>query len=122
LDRADPAAIPAEVTGHIAGCPACSAFAARQQAVDMRLRGMLVPPEMSPAFRPALRRRIRQETAELWTDFLPDKVHFVSCGLATAVCAVVMPFSVASVLSLGATATAATYVLMTAVRNLFESD
>jgi len=122
LDRAAPTARPAEVDAHIAGCPACTAFAVRQQALDIRLRGLLVPPETSPAFRPVLRRRIRRETIELWADSLPDKLHLVSCGLATVVCAVVMPFSVASVLTVGATATAATYVLLTAVRNLFESD
>ena len=80
-----------------------------------------MPPEMSPGFRKALRKRIRREAMQLWADSLPDKVHFLSCGFATVMCAILMPFHPAAVLSAGAAATGVTYVLMTAVRNFFES-
>ena len=80
-----------------------------------------MPPEMSPGFRKALRKRIRREAMQLWADSLPDKVHFLSCGFATVMCAILMPFHPAAVLSVGAAATGVTYVLMTAVRNFFES-
>jgi anti-sigma factor RsiW len=110
-----------EIEAHLSGCPACTAFAARQSSVDARLSRMLVPPEMSPEFRKVLRKRIRRETMQLWTDSLPDKVHFLSCGIATVMCAILMPFHPAAVLSIGAAATGVTYVLMTAARTFFES-
>ena len=110
-----------EIDAHLAGCPACTAFAARQRSVDIRLGNMLTPPEMSPGFRRALRKRIRREAMQVWADSLPDKVHFVSCGLTTVICAIVMPFPAASVLTAGAAATVVTFILLTAVRNLFES-
>jgi hypothetical protein len=100
---------------------ACTAFAARQESLDARLGKLLVPPEMSPEFRKTLRKRIRREAMQSWADSLPDRVHFVSCGFATVLCAIVMPFNPAAVLIAGAAATVVTYILMTAVRNFFES-
>jgi len=121
LQNAGTAGVPREIDVHLAGCPACTAFAARQQSVDAQLSGMLAPPELSPGFRKALRKRIRREAIQLWADSLPDKVHFLSCGFATVMCAILMPFHPAAVLSAGTAATVVTYVLMTAVRNFFES-
>jgi hypothetical protein len=82
---------------------------------------MLAPPDLSAGFRRALHKRIRREAMQLWADSLPDKVHFLSCGLTTVICAVVMPFPVASVLTVGAAATVVTFMLLTAVRILFEA-
>jgi anti-sigma factor RsiW len=121
LESAGAANSQREIDAHLAGCPACTAFAARQKSVDARLGKVLAPPEMSPEFRLALRKRIRREAMQLWADSLPDKVHFLSCGFATVLCAIVMPFNPAAVLSTGAAATLVTYILMTAVRNFFES-
>jgi pyruvate/2-oxoglutarate/acetoin dehydrogenase E1 component len=58
---------------------------------------------------------------QLWADSLPDKVHFLSCGFATVMSAILMPFHPAAVLSAGAAVTVLTYLLMTAVRTFFES-
>ena len=110
-----------EIEAHLAGCPACSAFAVRQRALDIRLGTVLTPPEMSPGFRKSLRKRIRRESMQLWTDSLPEKVHFLSCTLTTVICAIVMPFPAISVLTAGAAATVVAFILLTAVRNLFES-
>ena len=121
LENAGTAGVQREIDVHLAGCPACTAFAARQQSVDDQLSRMLVPPELSPGFRKALRKRLRREAMQLWADSLPDKVHFLSCGFATVMCAIVMPFHPAAVLSVGTAATVVTYILMTAVRSFFES-
>ena len=120
LDGGGPAEDQREIDAHLAGCPACAGFAAGQKTVDTRHGRMLMPPEMSPSFRTALRKRIRRDTMRLWSDSLPDKVHFVSCGLATVLCAILMPFDAAAVLGAGATATIVTYILLTEVRNSFE--
>jgi len=121
LENAGTTSVQREIDVHLANCPACTTFAARQQRVDAQLSRLLVPPELSPGFRKALRKRIRREAMQLWADSLPDKVHFLSCGFATVMCSILMPFHPAAVLSIGAAATGVTYVLMTAVRNLFES-
>jgi anti-sigma factor RsiW len=121
VETAAPGTTPPEIGAHLAACPACATFAARQRSLDFRLSSMLAPPEMSPGFRTALRKRIRREAMQLWADSLPDKLHFLSCGLASVICAVIMPFPAASVLSVGGAATLTTYLLLTAVRNLFES-
>ena len=121
LESVTPAGTLREIDAHLAGCSACSAFAARQSALDIRLGSMLTPPELSSGFRKMLRQRIRRDAVQLWADSLPDKVHFLSCGLATVICAVIMPFPAATVLSVGAGATLTTYLVLTAVRNLIES-
>jgi predicted anti-sigma-YlaC factor YlaD len=121
LENAGTASVQHEIYVHVAGCPACAAFAARQERLDARLGGMLTPPELSAAFRKTLRKRIRRETMQLWADSLPEKVHFVSCGMATVLCAIVMPFHPAAVLGAGAAGTVLTYILMAVVRNFFES-
>ena len=121
LENAGAASVDREIDMHLAGCPACTAFAARQQSVDAQLSRILAPPALSLGFRKALRKRIRREAMQLWADSLPDKVHFLSCGFATVMCAILMPFHPAVVLSIGTAATVVTYVLMTAVRNFFES-
>jgi len=121
LENAGTTSVQREIDVHLANCPACTTFAARQQRVDAQLSRLLVPPELSSGFRKALRKRIRREAMQLWADSLPEKVHFLSCGFATLMCAVLMPFHPAAVLSAGTAATLVTYLLMTAVRNFFES-
>jgi anti-sigma factor RsiW len=119
--EASSVAIQWEIDAHLAGCPRCAKFGARQKALDARLSMMLIPPEMSPAFRTALHKRIRRETTRLWSDSLPDIVHFVSCGVATLLCAVLLPFDAAMILGSGAAVTVLTYILLTAVRGSFEN-
>jgi predicted anti-sigma-YlaC factor YlaD len=108
------------IESHLAGCAACAAFAARQEALDGRLGQALAPPELSAGFRNALRKRIRREAMHVWADSLPDKVHFASCGLATVLCAVLLPFQATTVLSAGTAATIVTYLMLMTVRTLFE--
>ena len=112
--------VPAGIDAHVAACPDCAAFAAKQKALDMRLTIALKPTESSPAFRGILRNRIRRETKRLWPDWLPDLVHFASCGFATLLCALLLPFGTPPVLGIGAAVTGVTYLLMTAVRISFE--
>src|SRR4051812_17222909 len=106
------------VEEHVAGCPDCAAFSARQAAVDARLGAALRPPELSAAFRSKLRQRIRRES-RLWPETLPDLVHFASCAAATILCAVLLPFAAGPVLGIGAVATVITYVVMVAARVWF---
>lgn len=108
------------IAAHLLGCAACTAFAARQQRLDERLTATFPPPEMSPAFRLALRAQIRRERWRAWRDSVPDVVHFVSCGLATLWCAVVLPFEGVTVAAAGATAAFMSYAVLTTVRQALE--
>ena len=93
----------------------------RQTALDARFGEILTPPEFSASFRSTLKHRIRRESPGLWPDALPDIVHFASCAAATVLCAVLLPFAAGAVLAAGATATAITYLLITAARIWFEA-
>ena len=75
-----------EVIAHLATCDACTRFASRQRALDARLASVLVAPPLGASFRAALHARIRRERRQRWLDHAPDVVHFVSCGVATAIC------------------------------------
>ena len=112
--------VPDEIDAHVAACSYCAAFAAKQKALDMRLTIALKLPELSPAFRGILRNRIRRETKRLWPEWLPDLVHFASCGLATLACAFLLPFGTPPVLGIGASVTVVTYLLLAVVRISFE--
>lgn len=105
-----------DVHDHLAACPACAAFLARQAALDRELSTALEPPALSAGFRASLRRRIADETQRMWPEWLPDAVHLGSCGVATAVCAALLPVGAGPVLGIGLTVTAGTYVLALAVR------
>jgi len=110
-----------ELEAHLASCPECAAFLARQAALDRELSVMLEPPELSPGFRQVLRGRIRQETPKLWSQALPDLVHVGACLAATGICAVALPFGAAPVLAAGVLVTAATYLPILAARLWLEA-
>jgi anti-sigma factor RsiW len=111
----------AEVHAHLAGCPACTAFLARQTALDRGLGAMFEAPALSPGFRSALRSRMREEAPKLWPEALPDIVHVGSCLTATVLCAALLPFGAGPVMAIGATLTGATYFLVLATRSLLDA-
>ena len=111
----------ADLRAHLATCADCARFAARQQALDARLSTALVAPHLSPSFRPALGARIRRERRRAWLEVAPDVVHFTSCALATAVCAWLVPASMAVIVGAGITAALATYVAMAMMREALEN-
>ena len=115
---------------HIASCPACAAFAARQQALDARLSALFPPPAaptLSPAFRAGLRQRLQREKPvpqapprTAWLDAMPDVLHLASWGVATAASVALLPFDAMTIVGVGAAAATVTYVLLIAVRETIE--
>lgn len=105
---------------HLAGCADCAAFAARLRSLDEQLTAMFVPPQVSPAFRPALRARLRRERTRVWMDALPELVHFGGCGVVTLLFAVLAPASAPLILGAGTTIALLTYVPLLAIGNSFE--
>src|ERR1044072_9188518 len=109
-----------EIREHLATCPGCSAFAARQSALDRELGELIQAPALSREFRAGLRKRIQQEPSRLWTDALPDLLHFGTCAAATLLCAAVLPVAAGPVLGVGALVTGSSYVLILATRSWIE--
>ena len=113
-------AVQAAIDAHLQGCATCSAFAARHARLDAALQAALVSPTLSPRVRAAVRRRIRREQS-LWFDWLPDVVHFASCGLVTVVSLVVLPFNPATVLAFALGATLVSHAILTAAQGSLEA-
>jgi anti-sigma factor RsiW len=104
-----------EVAGHLATCPACTAFAAQQRELDERLARAFAAPTLSPAFRPALRARLRRERDRTWCDALPDIVHLASCAAATLACAALAPIDTPTVLASGTAIALGSYIIVSAL-------
>ena len=109
------------VDEHIAACPACAAFAARQMTIDAGLRHALVAPHFSARLRAEVRERIDQESRPLWRDGLPDVVHFASCSLMTAISALILPFHPMTVLAVGAGATLLSHAVLTTMHGSLDA-
>jgi anti-sigma factor RsiW len=111
----------AAVDDHLAGCPACSRFAAAQRAMDAGLSRALAPPRPGLGLRRAIRNRMRRQEAPIWSDWLPHVVHIVSCAAVTVVCAALVPFDSSHVLALGAIGTALTHFLLATVHGSLDA-
>jgi anti-sigma factor RsiW len=109
-----------EIDFHLGGCEDCAWFSAVHRSLDGRLNVLLVSPDLSPGFRARLYQAIRRDTRQVWSPVLPDVVHFLTCGAATVLCAILMPFQASLTLGIGAAGTCLTYLLATAVRDVFE--
>lgn len=116
-----PADVQALVEAHVSGCAICAAFAEKQRILDRRLSAMVVPPSLSPRFRAAVRERARHETRVIWSDLLPDAVHFASCGVATVLGLVWLPLSAPVVLAVAAAGTLLAHVVLTAVHDSLDA-
>lgn len=119
----EPGATRHTIDAHVASCPSCAAFAARQRALDARLGALLAPPALSPAFRAGLRQRIRQDAQPAprgWMDAMPDVLHLASWGVATAAGMVLLPFDGVTIAGVGTLAAALSYLLLMVVRETIE--
>jgi hypothetical protein len=110
------------IDAHLSTCAACARFARLQKTLEAGLSTLLVPPTVSPVFRSALHERISSEAAPSRLDTLPDIVHFASFGVATLVCAALLPFSPSAIIGLGTTVALSSYVVLSAVRSSFEDS
>src|SRR5262249_9148559 len=106
----------AQVHEHLASCPACAEFLARQSALDRELAGLLEPPALSPDFRAGLRRRIKDAPERLGPEARPAIVPLASCATAPLLCAALLPFAAGPVLAVGTVVTAGSYVLVLGAR------
>ena len=109
-----------ELDAHLAGCTECGQFAAHQQALHRRLTAAVTTPPMDPRFRQRLRARTRHLARSGRFDFLPDVVHFSTCGAAVVVCLAVLPVDRELILVAGTTTALLTYAILTVARGAFE--
>jgi predicted anti-sigma-YlaC factor YlaD len=105
---------------HVAACEACAGFAGTQRTLDARFTAAVPSTQLSPAFRAALRKKMRRDPLMAWPDFLPDLAHIVGCGIAVAVSVMVLPLRTDAVLLAGTALTGATYLLQSALRMSLE--
>ena len=106
---------------HVAGCRACSAFAAQLRAVDAELAAVLTPPAVPASLAPEIRTRVRRERIAALAENLPDIIHLAGCGAATVVSAALLPFDARITIAAGLGFTCVTYVFMAVVRWSIES-
>jgi hypothetical protein len=106
---------------HVAGCRACSAFAAQLRAVDAELAVVLTPPVVPASLAPGIRTRVRRERIAALAENLPDLIHLAGCGAATVVSAALLPFDAAITIAAGLGFTCVTYAFMAVVRWSIES-
>jgi len=106
---------------HVAGCRACSAFAAQLRAVDAELAAVLTPPAVPASLAPGIRTRVRRERIAALAENLPDIIHLAGCGAATVVSAALLPFDARITIAAGLGFTCVTYVFMAVVRWSIES-
>ena len=107
---------------HLATCSVCAAFLAKQRAVDQQLSMCFVPPELDPAFRSRLRRRIAQEKTAPWWDALPDMIHFATLAAGTLLCASLLPIEPSATMGAGGVLAVLSYVALAALRSAFDDD
>ena len=99
---------------HIADCAACAHFEFQQLELDSRLCAALPPAQLGADFRAAVQRRIdAAEPKQPWLDVLPDYAHLAGCAVATTVTVALFPAYASIVISVGAVATAFTYLAQT---------
>ena len=106
---------------HVAGCRACSAFAAQLRAVDAKLAAILKAPAVPASRAPGIRGRVRRERVAALTENLPDIIHLAGCGAVTVGCAALLPFDPRITIAAGLGITCVTYVFMALVRWSIES-
>jgi len=122
LDCSLPSDLRTAVEWHLLGCPECTAFQAKQLALDQALAGRYVAPPLSAAFRLELQSRITTEKRLAIWECLPDLLH-LGGGLTTTVgCAYWVPASAAWVFTAGCLLTLGTYFAQTIFRSWLEDS
>jgi len=86
---------------HLTACSNCARFAAALNKIDTQLKGAIVAPRLSRAFRAGLRARIDRQRRPVWAHWLPDAAYLAGSGAAIICCALLLPFPVLSVLWAG---------------------
>jgi len=74
----------ARVDAHAALCASCREFLEALRTVDSQLTAQLASLEVTPAFAPAVRRRVRRESAVARPSLVPELLDFVGWGAIVA--------------------------------------
>jgi|SRR5579864_1048674 anti-sigma factor RsiW len=74
----------ARVDAHAAQCASCREFLEALRTVDSQLTAQLASLEVTPAFAPAVRRRVRRESAVARPSLVPELLDFVGWGAIVA--------------------------------------
>jgi hypothetical protein len=75
------------VDAHAAQCASCREFLEALRTVDSQLTAQLAGLEVTPAFAPAVRQRVRRESADTRPSLVPELLDFVGWGAVVALLA-----------------------------------
>jgi hypothetical protein len=93
----------ASVDAHAAQCASCREFLEALRTVDSQLTAQLTGLEVTPAFAPAVRRRVRLEGSAAPPSLVPELLDFVGWGAILALVGLLVwwlvPFSALSIAS-----------------------
>ena len=117
FDRSEAEKVSPEVEAHLADCSDCATFARKQATIDTCLIALLVPSEISDKFGVELFEKISLNRRRLFSDVLPDVLHFVTCAITTIICVFVLPIAASNVFAAGIITTSLTYMLMAMIRD-----
>jgi predicted anti-sigma-YlaC factor YlaD len=109
------------IEAHLPGCPDCRRLRETLLRVDRGLSRHLRPPVLDPAFADTFRARLAAEPRPVWADWLPAAVHFASCGVATAVCLLVLPDQAGLVVAAAAGITLVSHFLLTTAQTVLDA-
>ena len=116
-----PAVVREAIDAHVAGCPDCARFLEVQHRLDRGLSRYLAAPELTAQFRTQLREQMQRAPRPIWSDWLPAAVHFASCGVATAACVALLPFSPITVVAAAAGVTLVSHFLLITAQAVFDA-
>ena len=74
----------ARVDAHAAQCSSCREFLEALRTVDFQLTSQLASLEVTPAFAPGVRRRVRHESAAARPSLIPELLDLVGWGAIVA--------------------------------------
>jgi predicted anti-sigma-YlaC factor YlaD len=109
------------VESHVAVCQECRRVHDALLRVDRGLSQHLRPPVLDGAFGARLRERLAHEPRLIWADWLPAAVHFGSCGVATAICVLLLPDQAGLVAAAAAGITVVSHFLLTAAQSALDA-
>lgn len=116
IDDAPAGEVRRAIDGHLAICAACTAFAASLRIVDDQLAAALRPAPPPGSIALTVRARVRRERRTALIESLPDLIHLTGCGVATALCAALLPVDATVSIAAGVGFTCVSYLVMAVTR------
>jgi hypothetical protein len=107
---------------HLSACAACSDFATSQTRLDLLLREQIIAPKLSVSFKAAVRATVAAPRSIMLPAWLPDVAYGAGAVAGLALSAVLLPFAVPTVITIGTSVAIAAYLLQTFLRTALQQS